>query len=896
MANSFNYNYNTFNVTGSGLFSNLTDDMKAINNAYTQTAGYKEDVITLFIIENVTGNENVVGDMPRGKQFGYLFKGSTAQTIAHEIGHGVFKLEHPFDRSVTAKSFEKGVLADNLMEYEGGTNLVKLQWDAIHAPGLVIGVFEKAEDAMSILSDVFSIVELIRNAALNNTECKIPIYSHTVIDNIYDLSSDKTIREDIAKKYAGIRFQIKFDVNSIKNKVCIFNFNDVDILIGRLNNPVYDFQSSISIIDKNSRIELITFNCNERNLSLIREFLFSDIEKDCTPILNEIAKNLDNSKEVDLKTISVSCAVQMSLETRKKLVNYILNKWKVSEEFEHALLVLIEQVPDKDVDNFIKYLRNDKLGSDFVYQKLMSRIYDFGGKPYYTALMQVFTRLLLRQSEYANKEELEFEKIILVGRKPWFNIADIPEFEYRYEKEPDYNAKGDIEVTYKIRLMVDARIEYVSSSGSSITGAVLTYGGLSPVLKKDFVWKTERLSYTYDPLSLVIIAKESETTNVESILQEETAKGVIVPAALLKYNSDKVLQQNIEQGVYVTLDVASIIVSGGTLAYVKAAGKAISTTRKVLLWLELANGAVNVVVNTTELSVDPKAQEFLFYYNLGTAGFNLACATKNVKWLRSGGRVLQGTENISETLVKRMSQYSEKERLAFFKDFGNNRSVLDKIDKLSDADFDGLMKHYDLNIATKQDRIDKFVTQIDRYNVSGIGTIADVKKLLVNSPDWIKNNDKFLAKLVGKSDDYIKKVDNFYSTTMKTQTPAGFNGGNKMYGGIWYNEFGFPDFEKMEQTLGKKYYFKGAKGNYNTDFSEARDWLKKQSGIEAIDDYNGTGSPLNVKIDGKWQKITWHHHENGNTLIPVFTDIHSTSSHAGGIKTIEIGINDLFEY
>ena len=34
------------------------------------------------------------------------------------------------------------------MEYQGGTNLVKLQWDAIHAPGLVIGLFETDEDAM----------------------------------------------------------------------------------------------------------------------------------------------------------------------------------------------------------------------------------------------------------------------------------------------------------------------------------------------------------------------------------------------------------------------------------------------------------------------------------------------------------------------------------------------------------------------------------------------------------------------------------------------------------------------------------------------------------------------------------------------------------------------------
>jgi hypothetical protein len=151
IAGSFDYaplESGTFNVTGSGLFSTLTDDMKALNAAYLQ-AHPDETSLCLFLIENASGTEGMAGDMPRGKQFGYLFQGATAQTIAHEIGHGLFHLDHPFDRANAARSFDRGDLADNLMEYQGGTNLVKLQWDAIHAPGFVIGVFERDEDAMA---------------------------------------------------------------------------------------------------------------------------------------------------------------------------------------------------------------------------------------------------------------------------------------------------------------------------------------------------------------------------------------------------------------------------------------------------------------------------------------------------------------------------------------------------------------------------------------------------------------------------------------------------------------------------------------------------------------------------------------------------------------------------
>jgi hypothetical protein len=98
----------------------------------------------------VTGAEGVAGDMPRDSQFGYLFKGATPQTIAHEIGHGVCHLDHPFDRANGAKSFSESDLADNLMQYHNGTNLVKLQWDAVHAPGLVIGVFETDKRGMFV--------------------------------------------------------------------------------------------------------------------------------------------------------------------------------------------------------------------------------------------------------------------------------------------------------------------------------------------------------------------------------------------------------------------------------------------------------------------------------------------------------------------------------------------------------------------------------------------------------------------------------------------------------------------------------------------------------------------------------------------------------------------------
>ena len=127
-------------VKGSGLFSTLTPEMKALNQVYSQSRSVQADAVYLFILPSA--DEVVAGDMPRGKQFGYLFSGDDGRVAAHEIGHGLFKLKHTFD----GYGFAKGELSNNLMDYPAGDQLTKYQWDQVRDPGMVIPVFEKEED------------------------------------------------------------------------------------------------------------------------------------------------------------------------------------------------------------------------------------------------------------------------------------------------------------------------------------------------------------------------------------------------------------------------------------------------------------------------------------------------------------------------------------------------------------------------------------------------------------------------------------------------------------------------------------------------------------------------------------------------------------------------------
>ncbi len=150
-------------VKDAGKNNKYSAEMQALNTAYTAT-GIDATIPHIFVFNTAPFNAaaSIQGDMLRNHQFGYLFTPLTdAGTVAaHELAHGVFHLNHTFD---TQYKFNEGDLADNLMDYRNGTDLVKLQWDAIHAPGLVVGVFEKEGDAESVIVQDLSLLKPFLN-------------------------------------------------------------------------------------------------------------------------------------------------------------------------------------------------------------------------------------------------------------------------------------------------------------------------------------------------------------------------------------------------------------------------------------------------------------------------------------------------------------------------------------------------------------------------------------------------------------------------------------------------------------------------------------------------------------------------------------------------------------
>lgn len=155
---SYENDKDNFLNTESSLLQSYTEPMKKLQAAYAAAKGGIDKSTCYIFVLNYSGtekNRNTAGFMPRGKQFGYIFlsnlKASEVNNaVAHELGHGLWKLRHTFDESYGKTAQATQGTTNNLMDYNGGMALAKWQWDMMSAPAIFDGVFDSDEEAMKL--------------------------------------------------------------------------------------------------------------------------------------------------------------------------------------------------------------------------------------------------------------------------------------------------------------------------------------------------------------------------------------------------------------------------------------------------------------------------------------------------------------------------------------------------------------------------------------------------------------------------------------------------------------------------------------------------------------------------------------------------------------------------
>ena len=136
-------------LVGLDLFGNEAErrespDMRRLQAAYAQAVGGLPagSGCYLFVLDGESGLDptaHLLGEMPRRSRFGYLFSPDgrgMERTIAHELGHGLFTLQHTFDPEYGGPA-SRGTTR-NLMDYgtDADTALAAFQWNIMASPAV----------------------------------------------------------------------------------------------------------------------------------------------------------------------------------------------------------------------------------------------------------------------------------------------------------------------------------------------------------------------------------------------------------------------------------------------------------------------------------------------------------------------------------------------------------------------------------------------------------------------------------------------------------------------------------------------------------------------------------------------------------------------------------------
>ncbi|CAN5214747.1 hypothetical protein BH09BAC5_BH09BAC5_17120 [soil metagenome] len=142
--------------------SRYSDEMSSVNSALKYESYYSPNdyfILISTIVSDSTWAE-LQGEMPRGKNIGYVFTDPNdpkfKRIVAHEIGHGGFALEHSFDGNAPAP---KGT-TDNLLDYNNGNTLAQWQWAWMHNPSGWTGL-DDDDQGVSVKVDMRELLPFI---------------------------------------------------------------------------------------------------------------------------------------------------------------------------------------------------------------------------------------------------------------------------------------------------------------------------------------------------------------------------------------------------------------------------------------------------------------------------------------------------------------------------------------------------------------------------------------------------------------------------------------------------------------------------------------------------------------------------------------------------------------
>ncbi|WP_409416977.1 fibronectin type III domain-containing protein [Flavobacterium sp. PS2] len=455
------YPKNTIECGDSGWLAQYTAEQQAII-AYIKTQITYEKDSYYVLVTNIPSSKGLAGFMPLKRQFGFVFskatdkeedKGSTVKTMAHELGHGVFGLQHPFTEYKTTSP------TNLLMDYGTGTEFSHNDWQVLHAPGLQLYLFqgdEAGEFSNYVMTPNYDIVSITQSNTIHSGGITVPpgtlpgfiVYEQstdkaTITKKKYYLWDAPNKNYKNTESYSWNQTNSKFDVitnsepitgiSTTNDKAIInlfYNLTDcpAGLLITKKSEIGNDYKSEkalLTFIDANkskaSTIKCYSFTNNlssgekNQNPSWSKE---NNVPINCSGIDDAVVKvNIDNiTKAIDDQTkdfkalelifknnISTCVLEKLPFDLRNKILNryYTVTDdadWEISYSTlstgDHFFIKDVILTTPKDQQKMlVQQIKNDNY-------KWVTKLYDqgktikgFGNDVNYNQVAEIFLSL-----------------------------------------------------------------------------------------------------------------------------------------------------------------------------------------------------------------------------------------------------------------------------------------------------------------------------------------------------------------------------------------------------------------------------------------------------------------------------------------------------------------------
>ncbi|AYN03304.1 fibronectin type III domain-containing protein [Flavobacterium sp. 140616W15] len=792
---------NTIQTEKNTLTSTYSTDQQKINGLYQST----ESSYVLFVTDKAssTGQQ---GYMRLNGQFGYVFKSGLAKTPAHELGHGIFKLEHPFERYKTSESG-----TDFLMDYSSGTVLNHLDWKQINDPAFKLYAFQSQASGQFALAqltpnwepftyeDSNTYVTFNRNTpSLNGT-----VQGISVNDVVYKWNSTQNnyFREgsleplkikvidkpkpDLVVQLFWMRDKCGYDERysskwSYLSDKKGFNIDDVK----EKGFVTFNDRIPCQVEGVNQGSDSVDTNCDGKDIAVLNKQKEDVVTLIKTVDINVLTKKIN---EVDI------CAIRkLTYEQIESLVTKISSLKDIDDEHEKALLRLMNSVKEEKYRSLYDLLENgnNKLIKHYINEFNDHSINPFDGNNYTSLNMMLLKMYQSNPKAWIDRIPVSDLPEYFVDKyftKPTVKILSLNDLisgtSEIYEQGFQYNPDNG-----KIRIIHTATA--IQAVIGNATGAYYAPVGMPRIIS----------TIEVDPLTPVMIDFNDDLQVIEIALNNagyQKGQEIVIPALFLKFGLDKLKSNTIEKSSLLALNGLTIVT--GAPAIIQGA----TLAKRLWALAEVAGAAGDIAVNTEYVQKNhPKLTTATNIFNgsMGVVGLkNLITNTgirsfvknlppqvkqafKDSKEIKSILAAKYINWKIAVSEIKDISTAEQQlisKQEDVWKAFGMTEKVIEaesSINKiLKNADFkniyDDLLsgatpRRFAKELSLEEEAIYKFYTNVSYYKFnqsliegSKAEDVIEIEKLLNRSLDKIKSSPSTYYRGIGKVE--MDKLDNF---------------------------------------------------------------------------------------------------------------------------------------